>query len=1259
MLLLLLYLLPTAASEATTAAPTTFVKPLEICPDVGYFFERELTNGVETGACYLCFCKGRDHAICSLRANERCDGQYYSHMKREARLRRSAGYSRSSGKTKKQLALKGECKPLKSSKSIGCPPDDWCVGCTVCDCSVDGHWNCHVMSFCPTQKSTKITGKKSRKSSPAEPNSSSQSQKQLQSVVVTPVTKKTFPLRKDEKNSFLNDSDEYGRKMVKKSIAHAPVQPMISVETKRQFQKITTKDVPIIIKRYISTHSPIKSPELLKYKNDTKKFAQMLYKHYKSNVNNPPNEMKKWSSKALGDKFVNKRSLMKKKIKVTSLKARKPMNLKEHKDKSKTMNKKNKNKNHDMIKKKKINYNSKKYKGKMYDNKRHKRDISSTTTETMMETNVESVDTANTTASTNKNFEATEISFTNSEDMASNLSNYAYTVDNHATLSIPAVKTINNDTDYATTEQNVIVVTMDNMILTTTENHSVNKLQIEKENDKKEDNTFKRNIDEINFERTAGVNNTVKVLESTKVKTVDLNFIMDKPKISHYQNETENIVDDKKIINGQDIRKLFTRRRKVSLTKLVKTLNARSKKYYPKNNNSSDAKSTSIRINGTLNDIQTVLEKLVHGYMRNHTQDKLKKKSNTAVKYLKKLFSKLFSINNNKTDDKIAVMDSICENFGPCKISVKKLGILNYKVNQLISETHKALSSIKIIKGLLQLVNVKNETIGNATSEEPDFKTHVKKLNAILKDSYAPDDQLTQTQATQIYYIKSNTQVFIKSIGKFANILNDIINIIKSENTKTKRTVHNYKLIKNKHTGIQERGIVGKIKNLLLRYNLLQNTFLRKMYEALTTLEMQNQNTKMYNYRKYRTSSDKVYKMEIEKYVDNINFNLRKLRDLAARVGSKERRKREAMGDDEAIEYLLTVMEYLLKRNNSLEAPPDNDGIDLLIEAIKSAPDIKPIKKKVLQYVPVKIVGPTNSVESREDNVSKPKKVRKPATEFATTTKKEDAVVDEIDVVRDDVRKTMDSYTTPADFSTKRDIVIADLSDVITEYPSKVYMATYDNFENTEKPFFEKVVSDVKAIGEPIKGIKKEESPKEDDSDTIVLDEDNKKVIPKNPSDIFAEVQTEAQIVASTHKSRNEKGKMRHYNPTNSNHPRKGNKEPKTKLDLINEAYEEEIKEQKTLTTRRPVSMKTSRIKGETGNRDKKKMLGDVSSITKEIDDMKEKKESEDLIYRKQMDLLNSLDYGTEKSAAEESDSKDVSSPLDRLNNEAFPNYFV
>lgn len=337
----------------------------------------------------------------------------------------------------------------------------------------------------------------------------------------------------------------------------------------------------------------------------------------------------------------------------------------------------------------------------------------------------------------------------------------------------------------------------------------------------------------------------------------------------------------------------------------------------------------------------------------------------------------------------------------------------------------------------------------------------------------------------------------------------------------------------------------------------------------------------------------------------------------------------------------------------------DNDGIDLLIEAIKSAPDIKPIKKKVLQYVPVKIIGPSDSTESREENVSKRKKVRKPAAEIVTTTKKEEIEVDDTDIVRDEVRKNLDAYTTPAETSTKRDVVIADLSDIITEYPSKVYMATYDNYENTEKPFFEKVVSDVKDIGEPNKGMKKGDTLKEDDSDSIVLDEDNKKVIPKNPPDVYAEAQTEAQVVDSTHKARNEKGKMRHYQSKNSNKPRTGNKEPKTKLDLINEAYEEEIKEQITLTTRRPASMKAGRIKGETGNRDKKKMLGDVSSITKEIDELKEKKESEDLIYRKQMDLLNSLDYGTEKSTAEESDSKDLSSSLDKVNSDSFPNYFV
>ncbi|CAG5013375.1 unnamed protein product [Parnassius apollo] len=88
--------------------------------------------------------------------------------------------------------------------------------------------------------------------------------------------------------------------------------------------------------------------------------------------------------------------------------------------------------------------------------------------------------------------------------------------------------------------------------------------------------------------------------------------------------------------------------------------------------------------------------------------------------------------------------------------------------------------------------------------------------------------------------------------------------------------------------------------------------------------------------------------LALETYTKNIIENLRKLKKLAQTLTETHRRKRATMKDDDAIEYLLMLMEYLLKQNYPLDTAPVNDGIDLLIDAIKHAPDIKFIKKKVL-----------------------------------------------------------------------------------------------------------------------------------------------------------------------------------------------------------------------------------------------------------------------------------------------------------------------
>ncbi|KPJ09848.1 hypothetical protein RR48_03452 [Papilio machaon] len=144
-----------------------------------------------------------------------------------------------------------------------------------------------------------------------------------------------------------------------------------------------------------------------------------------------------------------------------------------------------------------------------------------------------------------------------------------------------------------------------------------------------------------------------------------------------------------------------------------------------------------------------------------------------------------------------------------------------------------------------------------------------------------------------------------------------------------------------------------KIKKVLVNYNVLQNTFIKKVYDMLTKLESNlthtEKKTKVIKPERF-DDNDFTASLAIDTFTKNIINNLRKLKNLAKKLSSAttNRRKRSAVGDNDAIEYLLTIMEYLLKQNYPLDAAPVNDGIDLLIDAIKHAPDIKPIKKKVL-----------------------------------------------------------------------------------------------------------------------------------------------------------------------------------------------------------------------------------------------------------------------------------------------------------------------
>ncbi|CAG9571050.1 unnamed protein product [Danaus chrysippus] len=166
MLALLLLVHNAAGKDTQKDVPT--IQPIVSCPDVGYYFKRDVNpNSISPGPCNLCFCQDNATAVCWPRDSSRCDPKHYSYYgkrKRENREKRSPAFTdiffRDAAREVFHRQTPEQCKPYESSFSEGCPPADWCIGCTVCDCDANGRWDCHTLSFCPDKKGKQVVKKK-------------------------------------------------------------------------------------------------------------------------------------------------------------------------------------------------------------------------------------------------------------------------------------------------------------------------------------------------------------------------------------------------------------------------------------------------------------------------------------------------------------------------------------------------------------------------------------------------------------------------------------------------------------------------------------------------------------------------------------------------------------------------------------------------------------------------------------------------------------------------------------------------------------------------------------------------------------------------------------------------------------------------------------------------------------------------------------------------------------------------------------------
>lgn len=369
---------------------------------------------------------------------------------------------------------------------------------------------------------------------------------------------------------------------------------------------------------------------------------------------------------------------------------------------------------------------------------------------------------------------------------------------------------------------------------------------------------------------------------------------------------------------------------------------------------------------------------------------------------------------------------------------------------------------------------------------------------------------------------------------------------------------------------------------------------------------------------------------------------------------------------------------------------PVNDGIDLLIEAIKNAPDIKPIKKKVLDYTPAYSDSTTTpfstsfTTEDSSDDESQSDSDKTSSDDVnqarARLEETEDTIRNKFEenkelaeIIIDDDKDPEDKYqfdrrvgmektddiTETALYNRAEDNLVVESENALesTTVPTLELSDKSDRDEAQEnihidpKPF---VVEDnnVEKTGleNKIKNKKVEEFIADMDEESIVPDPNRKTASEWPPTDI-ADVTTRAK----------KRTKMRRVNLEFRENE---SIDKKTKLEWIEENFGRE-KEKEFIEIEENKGTELSTMSSNTkAPPTKKANKVDVSALTKEDNDETDKKKkkakfnTEDIMLKKQMDLLNSLDYGTERSELDEPDSKD-SNVEDKYSSDPYPTYFV
>ncbi|XP_038218670.1 uncharacterized protein LOC119837215 [Zerene cesonia] len=1171
-MLLLLLLFQQTTADLPQAPSIT--KNITSCPDVGYFFQRDvIPNAIELGPCLLCFCRDPQSAVCWRRERSRCDTKSYKHYGiRETRVKRSPAFTdiffRDAARDIFDKRISEQCKPYESSFSEGCPPADWCIGCTVCDCDANGRWDCHILSFCPNKNGKKQENKqkvpfkkrivkrndkgngKSGWTKKAPNVKSTKPMKKPKKQYKPPSKKPSVKKPNARKNNMKNNKNKkipYMNKTQRK-----PKKPTKTKPANRKFMNKKPSPHELSKKSYRSALQNVK------HKNDTYKLAEAIVKRVMSKVDKIMSDSKMRNQNAAKGKVVQKRSMQK------HYHHKKPTQAKSKKAKqNKTMKKVNKKPWNKKV-------TLKKQTGKPSKGKRQKRSVT-------LSDNNHNVVGPTPTPNELQNF--TEIKFM--KDV----------IRNSTTISSQPINYYRYDIN---TDEKTF--TLNNITSTTFDGNS--------------------NMEYNNDARVNSSNSGC-----TKGNTTIGMYLM-KPVASKY-NDT--------IYDGwEDHNETLT---KQNLNHSINT----NKKFIHRYQNI--AKKTNSPGNCKL---KRIFKEFFFGLHSNNTEEvKAKVKSVDILSVLKNLLKNIFDKKKSRskkyikeTSQQKNILNSLCKNFGACHPDLKDKA-LKSKLKHLKQEIYDILKIVRSIKGLLYLLNNKDNVTLNTCQ-----KNDIEKLKVILREHYLIDPTLfnvTETQRIQVNYIKQNAQEFVKSLEKFAFTLSDILNIIEKQHKyKDKNYIRPSRCTKNvtKQNSVQKTDDkINRLKKLLLSYNLVQNRFMSKMYDALLSLQGNVNDTNIKHVEK------KVINSTVDAYSESVIRNLKKLKNLSQRLNPKKRLKREAMGDEDAIEYLLMLMEYLLKQNKPVDVTPVKDGIDLLLDAIKNAPDIKLLRNNVAKFKPVRPI-PTRTTESSENDSKTLNTVENKIMNG------DDNIIKTVESFGDDHEESMkfikiDKYVTPAYDSNVNiynprhyNIKGEEVGDTFPVYISTKQESTSkgDNFEDKlVKSKYDIFNADAE---EEYDGI--EASTKKSITEAMKIDDYKFQIeIDKEKEKLRHNIETDIKIDRDETKTTidaNIKDDREQISP---------------KLDWVEDTMDQDVKmsspvtESTTKQTTESRRTHKARLVTRTSKKRTDKYANPVSGMSsEEIDTKKQNKKSTDVVRVKPMDLFNSLDYNTDKMEIE-SDSKE------------------